>query len=252
MASERGTTLLGFPLYVAMHSARVLGYMPLLLAAAYRWPLRAAEALCVYYSLRFKSETWRRAIRRLLVEGSSTRPRLIRAQAAPYEKDKQYILAAHPHGILNYGWWNLICRHGGAAPLLDGVELVMCMAPAVQWYPLFGELFGDRATDASAATLRRVLTTTRLSVGLIPGGFSEAVYTAASPTVEHAYMADRRGFIKLAIEHKAGAPPARPATRVHPSTAPRRPCASLAAGGHHRHVHLRAERYVHDARLEAA
>ena len=47
------------------------------------------------------------------------------------------------HGIMNYGWWNLIARLG-VAPLLDGLRLVMCMAPAVQWYPIYGEIFEDR------------------------------------------------------------------------------------------------------------
>ena len=57
------------------------------------------------------------------------------------------------------------------------------MAPAVQWYPLYGEIFGNRAKDPSAATIRRVLRETRHTVAIIPGGFSEAVYTNAHPEV---------------------------------------------------------------------
>lgn len=82
-------------------------------------------------------------------------------------------MAAHPHGILNYGWFNLIARYGQLA-LVDGLRLVMCMAPAVQWYPVYGEIFEERATDASAASVRRVLRA-GLSPAIIPGGFSEAV-----------------------------------------------------------------------------
>ena len=78
----------------------------------------------------------------------------------------------------------------------------MCVAPAVQWYPLYGELFGDRVTDASRQTIERILRKTNLTPCLIPGGFSEATFTNAHPDVEYAYIADRYGFIKLAIEAK--------------------------------------------------
>ena len=61
-------------------------------------------------------------------------------------------------------------------------------------------LFEERATDASAASVRRVLKA-GLTPAIIPGGFSEAVYTNAHPTEEYAYLADRTGFVRLAIEH---------------------------------------------------
>ena len=93
--------------------------------------------------------------------------------------------------------------------LIDGLNLVMCMAPAVQWYPLYGELFHSRATDASARTIRKILSETSYTPAVIPGGFSEAVYTNADAEVEYAYIAERHGFIKLAIEHKV-APPSVP------------------------------------------
>ena len=41
--------------------------------------------------------------------GSSRRPRLLRCQTRPYA-NAQYLVAAHPHGILNYGWWDRIAR----------------------------------------------------------------------------------------------------------------------------------------------
>ena len=76
----------------------------------------------------------------------------------------------------------------------------MCVAPAVQWYPLYGELFEDRVTDASRQTIERILKTTRMTPCLIPGGFSEATYTNADPEVEYSYIADRLGFIRIAIQ----------------------------------------------------
>ena len=189
-------------LYPLLHTARVMGYAPLLLGSLARWPRRTLSAVACYYTLRFRSATWRQAvvgmarltssplagthagtgsithgcrlhhIRLQARLGSSRRPRLLRCQSRPYA-NAQYLVAAHPHGILNYGWFNLIARYGQLA-LVDGLRLVMCMAPAVQWYPVYGEIFEERATDASAASVRRVLRA-GLSPAIIPGGFSEAV-----------------------------------------------------------------------------
>ena len=199
-SADRLNNRLAFSLaYSLLHTARVMSYAPLLAASLLRWPFRTASAITAYYTLRFRSSTWRRAVVRLASLSSSKRPRLLRAQTKPYDRTRRYVLAAHPHGILNYGWWNLIARFG-VKPLLDGLELVMCMAPAVQWYPIYGEIFEDRAADASATTVRRVLAA-GMTPALIPGGFSEAVYTAASPDEEYAYLAERSGFVKLAIEH---------------------------------------------------
>ena len=190
---------LGFEMLSAMlHSARVLGYAPWLILSLYAWPRRTASGILAYYTLRFTSPKWNETVRALMRMGSSCRPRLVRAQTAPYDPRRQYILAAHPHGVLNFGYWNLFCRFG--LDLFDGLQLVMCMAPAVQWYPLYGEIFGSRATDASASTIRRVLRETSRTPALIPGGFSEAVYTNADPEVEYAYLLGRKGFVRLAIE----------------------------------------------------
>ena len=180
-----------------VHSGRVLGYLPLLLWSLVRWPRRTACGIMTYCGVR-QSQAWQGGIRRLLELGSSKRPRLLRAQTRPYDPSRQYLLAAHPHGILNYGWWNLICRHG--LHLVDGLELCMCVAPAVRFYPLYAELFGDRITDPSKRTVMRILKETTMTPALIPGGFSEAAYTNAHPTVEYAYIADRIGFVRSAIE----------------------------------------------------
>jgi hypothetical protein len=104
MLPDHGLPLWRLPLYVLLHSARLLGYAPWLLMALCRWPKRTAASAMLYYSVRFNSPTWCEAVRRLVAAGSSKRPRLIRAQTRPYDSRKQYLLASHPHGILNYGW----------------------------------------------------------------------------------------------------------------------------------------------------
>ena len=86
--------------------------------------------------------------------------------------------------------------------LFDSLQLVQFGPyPGFKWYPLYGEIFGNQAADPSAETIRKVLRTTRMSPAILPGGFSEAVYTNADPTVEYNYIGDRMGFVRLAIEH---------------------------------------------------
>ena len=198
LVDERPDARLLAPLRLAVHHGRVVGYFPLLLWSLLRHTKRTMQAVIVYYMLRFGSSQWRDGVRGFLRLGASRRPRLVRAQTKPYDASKRYMLCAHPHGILNGGWWNLISRYG--LKLVDGLELIMCVAPAVQWYPLYGELFEDRVTDASRKTITRILRDTKLTPCLIPGGFSEAVFTNASPDVEYSYIADRLGFIRCAIE----------------------------------------------------
>jgi hypothetical protein len=162
------------PLRTIVHSMRVLGYMPFVLWSLLRHPRRTVGLASAYYFLRNTSTTWNESVRRFVALGSSSKPRLIRAQSKPYDKSKQYLLAAHPHGILNFGWWNLIARFG--LDLVDGIKLVFCMAPAVQYYPLYGEIFGDRAKDPSAETIRKVLRTTSFSPAILPGGKNLLIY----------------------------------------------------------------------------
>jgi len=64
---------------------------------------------------------------RALAAAASRRPRLVRAQRTAYDPKRQYLLAAHPHGILNYGWWNLISRYG-LIPLLHPLSPI-CGTP---------------------------------------------------------------------------------------------------------------------------
>ena len=199
LIDNRPDSILFSPLRLLVHHCRVLGYIPFVFYNLFRRPKRTAQAIASYYALR-QSALWRRLVRGFLTLGSSRQPKMVRAQTKPYDANKQYLLCAHPHGILNGSWWNLICRFG--LKIVDNLELIMCVAPAVQWYPLYGELFGDRVTDASRQTIERILRKTNLTPCLIPGGFSEATFTNAHPDVEYAYIADRYGFIKLAIEAK--------------------------------------------------
>ena len=100
------------PLRALVHHGRVVGYAPYALLLLWRKPRATLQTLGAYYTLRFGSPTWRKMVRGMLSYGSSRRPQLVRAQTRPYDSSKQYLLCAHPHGILNGGWWNLFCRYG--------------------------------------------------------------------------------------------------------------------------------------------
>ena len=79
-----------------------------------------------------------------------------------YDPSKQYLVACHPHGFLIENIGNIFTR---GCPEFNTTGI---MRP----YPAWGQ----------------------------PGGFSEAVYTGASKDYDHAYLAGRGGFLKLAIE----------------------------------------------------
>ena len=67
--------------------------------------------------------------------------------------------------------------------------------------PLYAELFGDRITDPSKRTVMRILKETTMTLALIPGGFSEAATPTPAPHCrKYAYIADRIGFVRSAIE----------------------------------------------------
>eukprot|EP00392_Amoebophrya_sp_AT5.2_P013530 g13654.t1 len=129
-------------------------------------------------------------------------------QIAAEEPEPQYIISLHPHGILCCGWFNLIGRFSrnwsdsDRLDLMDRLKLVLCFAPAVQHMPLHGDMYRQNCSDATSRTLARILSDKkeRKSVAIAPGGFSEACYTGASENQEVAYLLERYGFIKLAIE----------------------------------------------------
>jgi len=124
----------------------------------------------------------------------------------------------HPHGIMACGWFNWLGRHelpsqtdpedkgfSSGFRALDGIRTKLCFAPAVQHYQLHGEMYRDMVTDAAGKTLRKIFRDTKgqpkpTTVGLCPGGFSEAVYTGYSDKYDVAFLKGRFGFIKIAIE----------------------------------------------------
>lgn len=194
--------------YVLIHSWRTLGYVPPLLLLGGKCP-KAFVALVASYLIARLQDRWKNAIHDFTRFGSSNRPRFVSAQREPYDRNKQYMITLHPHGILCCAWFNLIARHAKLDDknnfstqfyMLDGIQTVLHFAPAVQFYPLHGEMYRDKCTDVTPRSLKQSLRN-KMSVALSPGGFSEAVYTGWSDEYDCAYIDERYGFIKLAIQH---------------------------------------------------
>uniref|UniRef100_A0A7S4QVL5 Acyltransferase n=1 Tax=Alexandrium monilatum TaxID=311494 RepID=A0A7S4QVL5_9DINO len=200
-----------------VHNMRCYGHVPGLVLLLRRFPRSVGQALVLYWLLR-RTDAWNSAVHHAIQFGSSRRPRFLRARREPYDPNKQYVVAHHPHGILLCSWFNWLGREEGPSPTdpsdcgfstrvkaLDGLPVNLCFAPAVQFMALHGEMYRDKVTDASASTLRSILRRTRdgpvkESVAICPGGFSEAVYTGFSDKHEVAFLEGRKGFLKIAIE----------------------------------------------------
>lgn len=194
--------------FVLVHHMRIaMPWIPVAMVAVATRPRKTALALAAYWGLLNPLLPWKNAVHQFSGYAASNRPRLLNCmRQKQYDPSKQYIVACHPHGFLCENIANIFMRDcpefktKGSAPPFPGLGPVStCFAPAVGWYPLYGELGGKHIVDASAATMRRVLEEGQSAL-VCPGGFSEACYTGASTEYDHAYLAGRVGFLKLAVE----------------------------------------------------
>eukprot|EP00928_Gymnodinium_smaydae_P022270 TRINITY_DN1875_c0_g2_i2.p1 TRINITY_DN1875_c0_g2~~TRINITY_DN1875_c0_g2_i2.p1 ORF type:complete len:403 (+),score=32.38 TRINITY_DN1875_c0_g2_i2:42-1211(+) len=200
-----------------VHSMRCYGHVPGLMVLFRYKPKLVMKAVALYAALR-QTDVFNTAVHWAIQYGSSRQPRFIKARREPYDTNKQYLISHHPHGLLICSWFNWLGReevpsatnpfdNGFSSGLkaLDGLLVNLCVAPAVQYMTLHGEMYRDKVTDAQAKTVKGILRRTRNSqvkesVCICPGGFSEAVYTGYSDKYEVAYLDGRAGFLRIAIE----------------------------------------------------
>ena len=192
------------------------------------------------YTPRGWNARWPALVRRmgaLLAPAFAYFPLEVVAPAAPPPADRRRrrrLYCYHPHGMYAFGLFGLVFRRasGWARALGDGAgepgarPVLVAVASAVLACPGFGQLarwFGFVA--ASRASLARVLaaddpeTATENGgggggtgggtgggvshdVALIPGGVAE-VLVFSQPPVDTLYLARRRGFCRLALQHGA-------------------------------------------------
>jgi 1-acyl-sn-glycerol-3-phosphate acyltransferase len=127
---------------------------------------------------------------------------------APYGKldaKKQYIIGAHPHGFLPFGTMvNLLSTVSDVDGIaLNGVQIRTLAASFCFYIPLYRDLIlGGGVIDAARYNAKRALGN-GLSIALVPGGATEALYAGTNTLV----LRKRTGFIRLALESGASLVP---------------------------------------------
>ena len=182
--------------FLLQHQMRTMTYVvPVLGATLYLHPKQTVIALGVYWGGLAACGA------RVAGVGILERTPASELHAAEGLRPLQAVHRGHPPSRLHGREHGPESKTRGIMGVLPGMGPVwMCVAPAARWYPLWVETGGKYITDASAKTVRKILTKGGESVLLLPGGFSEAVYIGASKGYDHAYLAGRVGFLKLAIE----------------------------------------------------
>lgn len=120
---------------------------------------------------------------------------------------KRYIFGIHPHGILPFGS-QVILGHqcpGGFQDLFPGIDFRVLAASFCFFIPGYRDLLlWSGFVDAARYSAHRVLNS-GLSIALVPGGATEALY--ADPHKDVVYLSPRKGFIRLALQHGASLVP---------------------------------------------
>lgn len=122
------------------------------------------------------------------------------------DPSKQYIFAAHPHGILPVSTITAITtRMCNFDQLFPGVDMRLLIASMCFYIPIYREAcMSIGAVDAARYVAKGILAK-GMSLALVPGGATEALY--ASPEEDVFYIRKRRGFAKLALETGASLVP---------------------------------------------
>jgi hypothetical protein len=116
------------------------------------------------------------------------------------KKGKAYVIGIHPHGLLPVAsMLNVLSTttrmHN---EFFRNTKIRVLAASFCHFVPLYRDLLvGGGVVDAARYNARRVLDE-GYSLGLVPGGATEALY--AMPGRHAVYIKARRGFIKLAME----------------------------------------------------
>ncbi|OQS02544.1 diacylglycerol acyltransferase [Thraustotheca clavata] len=126
----------------------------------------------------------------------------------PLSKDKQYLIASHPHGPTSYHHGVMISGTS-EPPLYDvipGEQRRHLGASVVFRIPIYREiLLWLGVVDAGRKTARGVLKSGK-SLVILVGGIQEQM--AAEYGQHHVVARPRKGFIKLAIQHGVSIVPA--------------------------------------------
>jgi hypothetical protein len=169
----------------------------------YRSPFRVSAVLAFYYLVLSRQAWWIRFVKWLARTGFDPRFHIIKH--GEIDTSKRYLVCVHPHGIYCEGvLYSAVIDQDGFRRLLPGINYKAAGADQVSALPLFRELMDAPNGGLIGVSKKEMLAAFRrdptVSIGMCPGGFSEAVFTDPRNTVEYNYLKGRAGFIKLAIE----------------------------------------------------
>eukprot|EP00741_Cyanophora_paradoxa_P003689 tig00000093_g3586.t1 len=124
-----------------------------------------------------------------------------------FPKDRSYIFALHPHGILSVGAFiNFSTEATGFGALFGGLEPHLATVRANFCVPLYRELLlALGLVDARKESLHALLRRPGTAVGLVVGGAAEAL--DSNPGQYHLTLNRRKGFVRLALETGAALVP---------------------------------------------
>jgi len=162
----------------------------------------------IAYGALHRVRWWQRSIHRFMGYGASKRHRIVNDVQHLINPGQRYLWALHPHSILADGWHSLIAANidsfedSGSGPPAIGRKIALCFAPVIQHVPVHQEMYRDKCGGSDKDEIVRWWRTPDTDPALIPGGFAESVFAnAAERRIEYAYIKDRKGFVRIAIEN---------------------------------------------------
>jgi len=192
--------------YWLFHSWRLFGY-GYFLPALFLWRPRKTVLGLLAYGVVHRQLWWQLACHKLLGYGASRRHRIVNPVKDQIREDKRYLWCLHPHSILADGWHSIIARNSdsfdsaGNGPPEVGRKIALCFAPVIQHVPVHQEMYREQCSGADRASITKWWKTPDTDPALIPGGFSEAVFSnAAEKRYEYSYIKDRKGFMKICLD----------------------------------------------------
>ncbi|KAI6199704.1 Acyltransferase [Aphelenchoides besseyi] len=125
-------------------------------------------------------------------------------KTASLPPDRNYIVGAHPHGILSFSTFLTFCTEAcGFNVLFPGLERRFAVTLSVQyWFPIRRELL---LFTISAIEHVLQMSDKGTVVALVPGGAAEAL--DSSPDCYRLTLKNRKGFIKVALQNGAALVP---------------------------------------------
>ena len=180
-----------------VYGLKAVAYLLLVFASLHAVPVNYSRA---FVESTFIQSMWRTA-------SLYFSPFRVMRPAEPLDNSKNYVIALHPHGRLFVGSGLIIgLFHSWFPELWKTQSLFVGINDAMFLTPVFGkflQLLG--AVSVSRASVNRVLDSGN-SIMIVPGGIEE-VLEGTYDDREVLYLAARKGFCRVALEHSAGLVP---------------------------------------------